>query len=105
MDRVISALRDQRDKAASEVLAIDGWECSRAAVAWAVEAMLANSPQSTTALGWLLHQMQALPDQEEATVRLTDFAFSIAMLARAEAKMNAVVPFPSEVTRAVDGVV
>jgi hypothetical protein len=95
MDRAISALRDQRDKAAREVLAIEGWKCSHAAVAWAVEAMLANSQQSTTALGWLLNKMQELPDQEEATVRLTDFAFAIAMLARAEARNNTVVPFPA----------
>lgn len=98
MDRALSELRDERDRTAREVLAFNEWGCSRASVAWAVEAMLANSQQATTALGWLLRQIDGLPDapeKEEAMARVIDLSFAIAALARAEATRNRVVPFPT----------
>ena len=104
MDRAICELRDERDRAARDTLALEGWKCSRSSVAWAVEAMLANSQQSTTALGWLLRQIGDLPEsqeKEEAMAKVLDLSFAIAALARAEA-VHIVVPFPSQ-TRALSG--
>jgi len=90
MDRALSALCNQRDQAARDLLAIEGWPCSRAAVAWAIEAMLANSPQSTAALGWLLKQMQHLPDQEEATAKIADLTLAIANISETTLAENVV---------------
>lgn len=97
MDRALSELRDERDRTARDVLALTGWSCSRASVGWAVEAMIANSQQATTALGWLLRQIDGLPDapeKEEAMAKVIDLSFAIAALARAEASRARVVPFP-----------
>jgi hypothetical protein len=99
MDRALSELRDERDRAACDTLALTGWNCSRASVAWAVQAMLANSQQSTTALGWLLRQIDGLPDapeKEEAMAKVLDLSFAIAALARAQATGGGVVPFPGQ---------
>ncbi|MEO7413179.1 MAG: hypothetical protein ABIZ81_07465 [Opitutaceae bacterium] len=100
MDRALCELRDKRDQTARETLAFDGWRCSRTSVAWAIEAMLANSHQSTTALGWLLRQIDHLPDapgREDAMAKVLDLSFAIAALARAEATRNVVViPFPAQ---------
>jgi len=97
MDRAISELRDERDRAARETLVLESWKCARTSVVWAIEAMLANSSQATTALGWLLRQIEALPageEKEEAMAKVLDLSFAIAALARAEARRNVVVPFP-----------
>ena len=78
-------------------MALAGWKCAPMSVAWAVEAMLANSQQATTALGWLLRQIEAMApgeEKEEAMAKVLDLSFAIAALARTEAKMNVVVPFP-----------
>jgi hypothetical protein len=106
MDRALSELRDQRDRAAHDALALRGWSCSRASVAWAVEAMLANSQQATAALGWLLRQIEGLPDapeKEEAMEKVLDLSFAIAALARAEATQGSVVPFPPPAASAAEG--
>jgi hypothetical protein len=80
----LSALVAERDRAARELMAIDGWLCSRASVAWAIEAMLANSERSRPALAWLLVQMRDLPDQSEADLRLSDLTLAIAAVAAAD---------------------
>ena len=102
MDRALSDLRDERDRVAQETLALETWRCARSSVQWAIGAMLANSQQATTALGWLLRQIEALApgdEKEEAMGKVLDLSFAIAALARAEAQRNIVIPFPSTETR------
>lgn len=68
--------------------------------------MLANSSQATTALGWLLRQIDGLPDaseKEAAMEKAIDLSFAIAALAQAEATRPRVVPFPSPAELAVQG--
>src|SRR5688572_30601471 len=99
MDSALCELRQQRDRAARDALEVSSWKCSRSSVAWAISAMMANSRQSTTALGWLLRQIGDLADQTqegEAMEKVLGLSFAIAALARADAMQNLVVPFPSQ---------
>jgi hypothetical protein len=84
MTSLLNELVAARDRAARELMAIEGWRCSGASVAWAIEAMLANSERSKPAQTWLWMQIRDLPPATDADLRLNDLTLAIEAIAAAD---------------------
>lgn len=78
MDISLEDLRAERDHAARELLALDGWRCPKAKVRGAVHEMIEGTRLATTSLAWLLAEIRNFPVQLQPARRLNDLTQAIA---------------------------
>lgn len=85
MEISIEQLRDERDRAVREFLALEGWACSKIKVQAAVKELVNGTRLSTSSLAWLLMQIRNIPVQAQPARRLNDLTQAIAAYREAAA--------------------
>ena len=85
MEKHLQQLREERERAAREFLAIEGWACSKAEINAAVIEIMSGSKLATSSLAFLLRQISHVSARAEPARRLND-------LTRAIAAVNAMTP-------------